>query len=628
MSKLKQLIHEVHRRSLWQVLAIYVAVSWIVLQVVDVIGSNFGLPEWVPPSTLVLLLIALPFVLATAFVEEGIHTKRPTQTETTEKQRGSGAASPAGAAGLLTWRNAMLGAGAALALWGLIAAGWIFLREARPESVEPPPGTPGEPAFAAERYAASLAVMPFDNLGRPEDDHLSDGFTDEVIAQLARIERLKVISRTSVMAIRDANLTLPEIGDTLGVEHILQGTVRESGGQIRVTVELMLAASDAIVWVDTYTRPKENIFDLQDEIAGRVSSALIRNVAKLTPAPTASRRVYSDAYEAYPKGRRAIHARTNEAFDESIAAFRRAITADSTFAPAYAGLASALGLSITYGYEMEMSPYERFQAALRLATHALGLDPGLAEAYGVRSYIEVFGQAPVAIPLADIERAVTLLPNSADMRGWYSHSLTRAGRHEDAIAQAQMAIELDPIAPGRRVGIALDAFAAREHQVALEEARGALAVQPGLVLPNVIAAYALLLLRRPAECLELDLPAESLPRAACLYAVGQEEAAAAIVTRASEAARGGGPALSDVARADLAEGLAIYYARVGDADATLEWHDLAFSLSPDGVDFRLYQGGLFDEVRRTAGFEERVEDTWRSAWATVSGGASSTRSTG
>jgi len=622
---MRNLIREVHRRSLWQVLGIYFAGSWVALQVVEQLAEATGLPPWVRPLALALLVIGLPVVLATAFVQEGIHA-RP---ERDDEARGGAATARTtdGVARVLTWRNAMFAAGGALALWGLVAAGWLFFGG----STSAAAGDAVSPSVAAaagtdrpedDRYAASVAVMPFENLGDAADEPLSDGFTEEVIAQLARIERLKVISRTSVVAIRDANLTLPEIGDTLGVEHVLRGSVRGSGDQIRVTVELMRAASDAIEWVETYTRAKANIFELEDEIAGRVSSALIENVAELAPTGGSTRMVSSDAYEAYLRGRRAIHDRTGEAFTAAIAAFREAIEADSAYAPAYAGLAAAYGLSITYGFEMDLTPYERSREALALSSHAIELDPDLAEAYGTRSYIEVKSRAPVEIPLADVERAVELLPNSADMRGWYAHSLSRAGRHAEAMAEAQLAIELDPIAPGRRNGSALDAFAAREYQVSLEEARSALALQPELLLPKEVAAYALLLMRRPAECLQLGLPDENLARATCMQAAGEGAAAEQVVDATSRLARGQEGSLTDMARAGLAEGLAIHYAQLGDADASLAWYELAFDLSPDGIDFRFYDGGLFDEVRATGRYEERVGDIWREAWGRVSGEAS------
>jgi TolB-like protein len=517
-----------------------------------------------------------------------------------------------------------MGGVGALALWGILAAGWVVLglgdgtpgpaESVNDERVSGDAATPAE-----SQYAASVAVMPFDNLGGPEDEHLSDGLTEEVIAQLARIEGLKVISRTSVVALSSANLTLPEIGDTLGVEHVLLGSVRAAEDRLRVTVELMAAESDAILWADTYTRPKENIFELQEEIAGRVSSALVQNVPELGETGTASRPTRTDAYEAFLRGRSAIYARTEPALREAITAFREAIELDPSFAPAYAGLSSAYGLSITYGYDLDLDPYDQFATALDLANQALELDPDLAEAYGARSYVATKAGAPVSGILADFERAVQLRPNSADMRGWYAHILAKSGRHTEALAQAQRAIELDPIAPGRRVGFALDAMAARESELALEEAQNALAPQPSLALPSAIAAYAHLLLGRAEECLEQDLARMPAVRAACLHTVGRGEERPAAIDSLARLARSSGPEMSAIARSGLAEDLAIYFAWIGDSEASLDWHERAFALSPNGVDFRLYDSGLFDRVRQTPGYDERVAEIWRAAWARVSG---------
>ncbi len=145
MSSLKRLIHEIHRRSLWQVLGFYLAVSWVVLQVVDVIGNNFGLPGWVAPASLVLLLLGLPVVLGTAFVQEGVGGSRSSrdappsldtpedadeQSPTPAEPKRAPAAVAPGHGGLLTWRNALIGGGAAFALLGVVTAGYLFMRTA------------------------------------------------------------------------------------------------------------------------------------------------------------------------------------------------------------------------------------------------------------------------------------------------------------------------------------------------------------------------------------------------------------------------------------------------------------------------------------------------------------------
>jgi serine/threonine-protein kinase len=637
MSRLKQLIHEIHRRSVWQVLGIYLVGGWLVLQVVDTLAGALNLPPWAASLALFLLIIGLPIVVATAVIQQGVRGGEPppggpdTASAAVEPPEEDGTnATQAWQASLsegslLTWRRALLGGVGALALWGILAAGWVVLglgdRTPGPtgSTNDATPSAAAARAAAAEsEYAASVAVMPFDNLGGRDDEHLSDGLTEEVIAQLARIEGLKVISRTSVVALRGANLTLPQIGDTLGVEHVLLGSVRAAEDRLRVTVELIAAASDAILWADTYTRPKENIFELQEEIAGRVSSALVENVPELSETGTASRPTRTDAYEAFLQGRRAIHARTEPAMREAIAAFRQAIELDPAFAPAYAGLSSAYGLSITYGYELDLEPYDRFSTALDLANQALVLDPELAEAYGARSYVSTKAGAPVSGILADFERAVQLRPNSADMRGWYAHILAKSGRHAEALAQAQRAIELDPIAPGRRVGFALDAMAARELELALEEARNALALQPSLTLPHAIAAYSQLLLGRAEDCLEQDLAGTPAVRAACSYTAGRGEESAGSIDSLAALARDSGPEMSVIARSGLAEDLAIYFAWIGDSEASLEWHELAFDLSPNGVDFRLYDSGLFDRVRQTPGHDARVAGIWSAAWARVS----------
>ncbi len=177
VEQLKRLVHEIHRRSLWQVLAIYVGASWVVFEVVQTLTEGLGLPEWFPAFALGLLLIGLPIVLATAFVQEGFPPKRgrdPTLLPTAEPESQPVANEIQGARRLLTWRNVIAGGVLALALWGVVAAGWLLLGQ--------PPGP------AADRPFRSIAVLPFADMS-PEGDqqYFADGVAEEILDALARL---------------------------------------------------------------------------------------------------------------------------------------------------------------------------------------------------------------------------------------------------------------------------------------------------------------------------------------------------------------------------------------------------------------------------------------------------------
>lgn len=627
MSRLKELIHEVHRRSLWQVLLVYVGASWAVLAVVDTLAGALGLPDWAPRLAFFLLVIGLPIVLATAFVQEGTPEAPPRGSRASTNEAGvpgpasaaSGGEGPSEGSHLrerfLTWRNALLGGVAAFALWGVVAAGWLLLGD----DPGPAAGSASElPAsLRTSEFAASVAVLPFKNLGREDDEFLTEGITEEVIAQLAQVGGLKVISRTSVVALQGSGLTLPQIADTLRVEHVLEGSVRRAGEQARITVQLIEAASDAHLWAESYDRALVNLFEVQQEIAHEVTRALLEQVPSLRPMGRASRTANSAAYETYLRGRQLLHRRTRESLLGAMEAFQEAARLDPQYAPTYAAHAAALALWPHYGYPGGPDPYAAHAEAIALADRALALDPDLADAYAARGLALTHAWAPASETAADFVRAVEIQPNSADIHGWYAHLLTREEDFEAGLEAAQRAIDLDPIAPGRRVGYAIDALGARRYDLVLRETRAARAIEPSLGIPRAWEGLALLLLGRPSECLELELTAFRGVRAMCLYASGRTRKALGEIEASIEEldSYASGEALVDAATA--VEDVATYYAWVGDRERAFDWLERAFGHSPDGVEFRYVQSGLFDRIRGDPGFQRRFVNHREAAWERV-----------
>ncbi len=221
MPSLKQLIHEVHRRSLWQVLGIYVVVAWIALQVVDVLANNFGLPPWFPAMALGLLVLGLPVVLATAFVQEGVVTPGTAASARREGREGeapeiAGTVSEAAPVrrtgtrgGFFTWRNALIGGGVAFALWGVFAAGWLAFGPERGAGLI----ASTESDAAATTDLRSIAVLPFTSVRTDEEsESFRVGIHDDILTQLSKIDSLKVISRTSVRRYEDTDKGSPCAG--------------------------------------------------------------------------------------------------------------------------------------------------------------------------------------------------------------------------------------------------------------------------------------------------------------------------------------------------------------------------------------------------------------------------------
>lgn len=617
----------VREARLVRVLVVYVAASWVVLQVTAVLRNELQLPRWVSPVAVVLLLVGLLIVSATAWVQS-----RPAMRAREREApaaweidlRGLVTSLARGRAPHLTWGRAIAGGFVAFSLLFGIAGLYVVLKEradTAPTTEQAvrtvgPAGRPGSEAGLVT-HMASVAVLPFENLGTEEDDYFSDGVTEEIITQLAQVEGLKVISRTSVVALRGTTLTLPQIADTLGVQHILEGTVRRAGDQVRVTVQLIEAATDAHLWAQSYTRRLIDLFELQDEIAREVSRALIATVPGLRSRGPRARTETAGAYDAYLRGRHWLQRRTRDALILAIDAFETALSLDSTYAPAYTGLSVALGLWDTYGYHHELDSYSRYAKAIAMADRAISLDPDAAEAYAIRGYIRTVLWAPTDSVARDFAMALELGPNSADVHGWYAHFLHREQRLEEVLPEAERAVELDPLAPGRRLGVAGDALAVRLYDRALEETQRALVLEPELTLPRRYQALALLLLGRPAECVELALGPYAAIRAMCLHALARFQEAGSLID--SLTARIAKHAQEDRVFSDLPllQDIVTYYAWLGDPKTALRWLERAFASSPFGLHPLIYDSGIFDRVRNDPAFRSGFERLRQAAWERV-----------
>src|SRR2546429_266595 len=241
---------------------------------------------------------------------------------------GSALAGAAPGAGGSRRLRAVLGVGLALAALG------VGLAVARPWRHAPPA------AVSARAYAASVAVLPFETIGGdPRDEYFSDGMTDEIITQLAQIRDLKAISRAWVVALKGSHLTWSRIADTLGVDHVLEGSARRAGGRVRVNAQLIAARTDAHLWAKTYERDLKDVFRVQEEIAGDVSKALLASVQGLRPLGAGSRTERPAAYDAYLRGTYWRQQRTRDGLLRAMQAFEEALGIDSAYAPAYAGRA-------------------------------------------------------------------------------------------------------------------------------------------------------------------------------------------------------------------------------------------------------------------------------------------------
>ncbi len=318
----------------------------------------------------------------------------------------------------------------------------------------------------------SLAVLPLENLSKdPEQEYFSDGMTEELITNLARIRALRVISRTSVMGYKGTKKPLSSIARELGVDAVVEGSVMRSGEKVRITTQLVHGATDRHLWAESYQRDLRDVLTMQTEVA----RAIAREIeGKLTPQDEArlssARPVNPEAHELYLKGRYALNKQTEESIRKAIDDFRQAIEKDPTFAPAHAGLADSYSsLRSVYAAPKDVMPQ-----AKEAARKALELDDKLAEAHVSEGLVKFYYDFDWAGAEKEFQRAIELNPNLAEAHDAYAQYLAGMNRSEEAIAEVELARRLDPVSLVVLADSAWVFYCARRYDRAIEECRKAL----------------------------------------------------------------------------------------------------------------------------------------------------------
>ena len=333
----------------------------------------------------------------------------------------------------------------------------------------------------------SLAVLPLANLsGDPEQEYFADGMTEELITDLSKIGSLKVISRTSVMQYKDARKPLREIGRELGVDGVIEGSVRRVGDRVRITAQLIYAPSDTHLWAESYDRDLHDVLKLQGEVAQVIANEVN---AKVTPQEQArlsgKRPIDPEAYQAYLQGRYYWNKRTEEDIRKAIGYFQRAINKEPNYALAYAGLADSYLVLSLYSSAPWQDTYRQAKAA---ATKALEIDDNLAEAHATLASTRAGEQWDLAGALTELARAIQLNPNYATGHQWYAEYLICSGDGEKAIAEIRRAQELDPLSLVINSTYGYILLQARRYDDALAQARKTLGMDANFYLGHQLLA--------------------------------------------------------------------------------------------------------------------------------------------
>lgn len=289
----------------------------------------------------------------------------------------------------------------------------------------------------------SIAVLPFDNLSTDEDaEFFRDGITEDILTQLSKLKDLHVISRTSVMQYKNTEKTIPEIAEELGVSYILEGSIRKYGDDIRITAQLINAASDEHLWAENYDKTLTNIFSLQTEVSKEIVDALHINLSfeeqqQLTIVPTKN----IEAYKLFLEGRNAADKRNKESLAKSIILYKEAIALDPDYAEAYAEIANSIYLETYYS---DRNVKEASELSENYLKKAESINKNLSRIYSVRGLINNYQGNREAADTA-FKKAIQLAPNDLTARHQYSTFFMYTNQTKKQLEQAEIAYRLDPL---------------------------------------------------------------------------------------------------------------------------------------------------------------------------------------
>ena len=335
----------------------------------------------------------------------------------------------------------------------------------------------GAAARSAPTATRSIAVLPFVNASpEPDNEYLSDGITDELIDALAKVEGLRVASRTSVFALKDKPQDVRAIGALLDVSEVIEGTVRRSDRDLRITAQLTSTEDGSLIWSQRYDRRLDDVFAIQDEIARTIVNTLRATSFRESGDRPINRGTESvEAYGLYLRGRYEWNKRSQQGVIEAIRFFEKAIEADPGYALAYTGLADAYALHIDY---RNVAVHEGFARAKTYARKALELDESLAEAHASLAWSLFIYDWDWEAAGTEFRRAIELDPQYATAHQWYGFLLASQGRLEESLVEAHSAQEGDPASVSIRRSLGYTYFYARRYEQARYHLSRAIAMNP------------------------------------------------------------------------------------------------------------------------------------------------------
>jgi TolB-like protein/Flp pilus assembly protein TadD len=360
---------------------------------------------------------------------------------------------------------------------------------------------PVEGVTASSGRRTSIAVLPFTNMNNdPEQDYFSDGLTEEMITQLGRLhpQRLGVIARSSIMKYKQTDKGANQIGRELGVDHILEGSVRRSGQRVRVTAQLIQVSDQTHLWAETYEQHRRDILVLQNKIAQAIAMEI---KLKLRPEEQERlarvRTVNPEAHETYLRGLHQLRKLTREGAEKAVAHFEQAVRKDSCYALAHVGLTEAY-IALTTFY---LAPLEGMPKAKAAAVKAVELDDSLAEAHAALGLAKFFHDWDWAGAEREFRTALALNPSLAEAHSGYAGLLASQGREQEALVETRKAQELDPLPVYLRGEGLWHFYIFRQYDETIRQCRKAVELEPDFFFGHTVMAWALAEEGRYAEAI-------------------------------------------------------------------------------------------------------------------------------
>ena len=578
-------IKELKRRNVIRVGVAYAVAAWILIEITATTFPILKLPDWSVTLVTVLVLMGFPLALIFAWAfeltPEGLKLEKhvvrgESITHTTGRKL-----------------DFVIIAMLVVALGFFTYDKFVLDPDRDAAEVEAAVQVAQEQvASAVERQdsAKTIAVLPFVNMSDDaSNEYFSDGLSEELLNLLAKVPELRVAARTSSFSFKDQNLEIPVIAARLNVAHVLEGSVRKAGSQIRITVQLIKADDGFRLWSETYDRTLDNIFAIQDEIAAAVVDALKITLLGKEPKATETN---PEAYALYLQGRYFHNQRTEEGNKQAETLLKQSLEIDPGFAPAWTALgnvyndqAGLFGLRpIDEGYELARDAIQQ----------ALAIDPQYGPAYAALAMVEMFYDWDFTAAFEHQQQALALDPGDAAILQNTAALDNVLGRLDEAIDLQRQSIALDPLSPGGHIGLGITLYGAHRLEEAADSFQMAISLNPGGIFGHYFLGRVLLAQGdAPAALAVIEQETSDFFRltgiAIVQHVLGDAEASDAALKELIECCAAGGA--YQVAQA---------YAFRGEIDHAFDWLEIAYNNRDAGMVFLLVDrllANLHDDPR-------------------------------